>query len=798
MKKCRRLSSGCSGSVRRCLSLGLDGAAALGIVCRFLPFNPRFPGPGLESGYKTAIAVAAAQGRPFGTGIVFTYGPYGAVWSGQYASGGFALTVIAAVMLGIAFAVGVFSVADGKRPLIWLTPALLALVAVYDPLFYLIPIFAISAATAPSRSDEVTKTATSRLAPTACLLVQVWTLGLLPLIKGSLLPATVLAMLIVWTALAAARRWKLLGTTLACLGCSVSLFWCLAGQSPTALPSYVGFQVAFIVGFSAAMSTAGPAQETLTYLGEAAFLLTLLLAGYRKRNGGRDIFMAAGTAAILFLAFKAGFVRHDFFHEPIAMFTLALLCWVMFLAAGSRKKVWLAAVTCAAWLSATHAWTFADALSLPAQAGRNLVAEAREIVSLLADDPPVVLRSRIAAVLERQAEPVPLTTGSTDIYPWEQSALLATNADWDPRPVFQSYTAYTPALARLNANHLLVENRPETILFRIQTIDHRLPSFDDGLSWPALLSLYRPSAYERTGPEDLAVLRSDRAGSVATLTPVSHAIAALDTEVKLPEGAYPVWATMKVRATTLGTLYGALFKPPMLHIVLTFDDGHAEVFRFIPGMAESGFLLSPAIRDTREFLELTAPNAVRYLSARRPVFFRITGERGSRWLWRTSFDSAFDRIALPSDRKNPALDNIGYEATEAEANKEAPSRLAITQDCHVDLINGHQAEHANVEVTAAFHFEGWAAQDIRHGRTFDQAVIRLSAGGVQSYDLSAHRTVRPDLGAAFGQPDAAGGGLVVDADLSMLPRGKYKLQALLTSGTQKLRCDFPTTVTLQK
>jgi hypothetical protein len=91
---------------------------------------------------------------------------------------------------------------------------------------------------------------------------------------------------------------------------------------------------------------------------------------------------------------------------------------------------------------------------------------------------------------------LPALKGTTDIYEYDQSVLLASDNTWNPRPVIQSYSAYTPALASLDEQHLRGRDAPDWVLFELQTIDGRLPSLDDGPSWPALLDNYTFISYD--------------------------------------------------------------------------------------------------------------------------------------------------------------------------------------------------------------------------------------------------------------------------------------------------------------
>ena len=113
--------------------------------------------------------------------------------------------------------------------------------------------------------------------------------------------------------------------------------------------------------------------------------------------------------------------------------------------------------------------------------------------------------------------PMPPVEGTVDVYPWKIAGLFSRNMQYDPRPVIQSYSAYTPELAELNAGHLRSDHAPENILFDIDPMDAKFPSLEDGLSWPELLTRYDIS--DTTG----AFLLLKRAA-----TPRQHRLTPLD------------------------------------------------------------------------------------------------------------------------------------------------------------------------------------------------------------------------------------------------------------------------------
>ena len=56
--------------------------------------------------------------------------------------------------------------------------------------------------------------------------------------------------------------------------------------------------------------------------------------------------------------------------------------------------------------------------------------------------------------------------------------------------MIQSYAAFTPELADLNAAYLRSSHAPDNVFFECAPIDDHYPSLDDGLSWPVLLTRY--------------------------------------------------------------------------------------------------------------------------------------------------------------------------------------------------------------------------------------------------------------------------------------------------------------------
>jgi hypothetical protein len=198
--------------------------------------------------------------------------------------------------------------------------------------------------------------------------------------------------------------------------------------------------------------------------------------------------------------------------------------------------------------------------------------------------------------------------------------LFAYGLNYDPRPVFQSYAAFTPGFVGINANHIRGDAAPDNILFDIATIDGRFPAFDDGLSWPDLLTCYKIASIS---PTFLVLKRSAARGF--RLEPISTRTVGFDENIRIPNlGQGPVWARIKVRLNRRGELAVAALRPPLLDMDLETVGGKRR-YRFIPGCAEAGFLISPLIEDRDEFASLAAKSWLGELNLKNVDTLKISG-----------------------------------------------------------------------------------------------------------------------------------------------------------------------------
>ena len=197
-----------------------------------------------------------------------------------------------------------------------------------------------------------------------------------------------------------------------------------------------------------------------------------------------------------------------------------------------------------------------------------------------------------------EAAALPTPRGSTDLYPYDNALLIVSGAEFNPRPVFQSYSAYTPHLAEMNAAHLRGPDAPASLLFSLNAIDERWMTLEDGPSYLELLSRYRPVEHADTYWL-LTRLSTPRSLRLEALEPIV-AEAGETIQIPDPRGA-PLYAQLDVRPTLLHAVASPLYKSAPLYMAATLADGRVVSGRLVPGMARAGFILSPCLVDEKQF-----------------------------------------------------------------------------------------------------------------------------------------------------------------------------------------------------
>lgn len=576
----------------------LTGLLLFTVLIVYVPFNPLMPGFTLDASWQFAMNEATASRLVIGKDIIFTFGPYSSVFSRLYHPstdylmlfGGFVLALFSGTLLYYL---------TRTRSVIWLflfTGFLAAGVNSPDVQLFLYPLL-VALYIYRIFTDKSNTAGVSNSQKLFCALLFI-PFGLLFLIKSSLI-----ILIVGITGLSTIFFWYKGMKKTAISICVVPLlslvFFQLVAHQPIAGLWYF-FKNSFpiISGYSEAMSTHGDKKEILCFLLSS---LLLVIICYRNMTVPREyrLFLIFSISLFLFSAFKLGFTRHDG-HAMAAASGILLLAFLMYTIIRRRSLHVLFALSAFTWIFIFHTYN---------EPG-NIIKPMLPVYSQALDG--ILLRTKDGSTLKNRFEQalnnirqqpfkIPALKGTTDLYSYEQGYLLASNNNWSPRPVIQSYSAYNTRLAEINEAHLTGPKAPNNLVFGITPIDNRLPALEDGLSWPTIINNYQPLHTDGS----YLFLQEKRA---AHTTPKRKELYTLKgivgEEVVLPDTTQVLFAQFDIRKTLMGSLSATLYKPDPMAIFITFVDGTQVHYPFIVAMAKPGFILSPLVNNISEFSAL--------------------------------------------------------------------------------------------------------------------------------------------------------------------------------------------------
>jgi hypothetical protein len=753
----------------------LGALILLASLAIYVPLAPAYPSINLDGGWAFGLNVAVERGLVFGRDIVFTFGPYGAAYTGLYHPATDTMMLASAALLASAFAAGLLCLAQ-RWPSRLGALLLLALMAVIarDALFFTLPftlILLASRVTMPQgAAARIALDGKVRLAMALLTL----SLSLIPLVKGTFGAASGLAMVLSLILLAVRGHAALALSGAVLFVLAMPIFWMLAGQPASALPDFFTSQAPIVSGYTEAMSVPG----SLFLPAQYVVCCGLLAAMHLRRLNLATISLAVGTAGLLFLAFKGGFVRSDG-HMLMAAGTLAIVAIMLAFGQPFWRSALAVATSLASWALIDITVTGASLASLPSRIEAPFIAAGQMLETRLSKPERLGQLYADSLAMIAAQNSLPDLKGTTDIYSYGQSILLARKLDWAPRPVLQSYSAYTPSLARDDAAFLAGPKAPDNILFSVQPIDGRLGALEDGPSWPLLLTRY--TFTDLYG--DMAILRrrAQAAPTPIADTPLRSNSFAMGEMMTLPTSPAALWATIDVSPTPLGRLVAAAFRPPRLSITFRFADGHDQSFRYISGMGKAGFLAAPVVSSTADFITLSLPKADDILAAKRPVAFTISADHGVGLLWNKTVSTQIFAATFPSQDVSSLL----FDRAETEATRLV--KLPTTPDCSVDLIDMRRPENLPVKLGPTLRVDGWAAISVKNSQAPETTSVTLTAPSGEVTAIRAKKIARNDVNAYFQKPDLGDVGYTAFAELGGL-KGDYLLSLKMTHGENAWTC----------
>lgn len=190
---------------------------------------------------------------------------------------------------------------------------------------------------------------------------------------------------------------------------------------------------------------------------------------------------------------------------------------------------------------------------------------------------------------------------SVDIFPWNIQLLLENELNYLSRPVFQSYSSYTPYLEKLNFDHYNSINAPEFVLFDYLSIDDRYPFYDETKVNLALLKNYELADSFNYNDRNILLLQKKKDFKEINFIKSKEYAMYIDSPVIMKEGVYyEIFLYHSIK----GNLVSLLKNAPEISIKIITNDGSINNYKSSKLLLESGIYSPFLIKNTSDFKNL--------------------------------------------------------------------------------------------------------------------------------------------------------------------------------------------------
>ena len=567
---------------------------------------PGPPGTNLDASWQEMLIHAHARGMQFGRDLIFTWGPWGYIW-GNYHLGSAGAAPLLAWKVAANLLISLALVVLTRSLVLWRRLAFVAVFMAFNWFFMDVGFFVLITLIGIVGLMR-------RGAPLYQMAAWAFALGFLSQIKFTYLVISSAAVIAAVACCAGRRSWRGIPAIAGAYGLSLIVAWVGAGQDPANLFAYIRYSLEIALGYGDAMGLDEALPVFLCGAALAAACAFFLWRAWRTiPERPYALCTCAFLAFTMFVMWKEGFTRADGHVMGFFAFILTLVPVLQSLLLPERRWHWFegSAVLCLLGIAAANL----DMLRMVPRITWERIYGSTTTMGRLGSLPGEWQRSYEEARLSAAMPAVTAAVGkaTVDVYDCFTAAALLNGMQLAARPIFQSYSAYTPGLEERNLRSYQSDRAPDFLLWSDDRIDDRYPGQDDAMLLAAL-----PGHFEPLFPEDgfWLMKRTSALSKAAVERRIIFKVRVhLAEEITLPpQRDQAIWLRADAVPNILGRARALLYKPARIAIVTTDDEGHQKAWRLIPRVARDGFILVPTLAggsDMSQFLRGSASSWVK-------------------------------------------------------------------------------------------------------------------------------------------------------------------------------------------
>jgi hypothetical protein len=188
--------------------------------------------------------------------------------------------------------------------------------------------------------------------------------------------------------------------------------------------------------------------------------------------------------------------------------------------------------------------------------------------------------------------------GSIDFLQSKVDYIYFNQLNYRPRPVVQSYSAYTPKLIHLNGERFRSDAGPQFVLFQLDHFREQNPFWSDSEVNLELLKRYDLIENFTVGKDSLLLFK--KSTTIKNIEVKSlHKTIELNKKILIPKGQVVVFYG-EIDYSFWAKLARLFFQPPYLYCRVTYENGTEKSFRVIKPILKGGILVNKKVNSHKE------------------------------------------------------------------------------------------------------------------------------------------------------------------------------------------------------
>ena len=189
---------------------------------------------------------------------------------------------------------------------------------------------------------------------------------------------------------------------------------------------------------------------------------------------------------------------------------------------------------------------------------------------------------------------------TVDVFPWDSEYAIENKLNYKPRPVFQSFSAYTEALEKINYDYF-VKQAPDFLIYDYDAIENRYPFNDESLVNLFIIRNYTFADSFRSNERQRLLLQRNN-----TITPLQfnhikqYKFSLADT---IPVTNFN-FIKLDIRYNMFGKIKAFVAKPPHVQINYMRADGKWFTYKTSPELLKMGLYVDGLITNDDEYAAL--------------------------------------------------------------------------------------------------------------------------------------------------------------------------------------------------